>query len=91
MHTKYVDWPFCVTIYPLIKEASKVEHSASYVPGSLLLEAAGGSLGFGCQHPPRRRIRSSGHPLRIAAVKTCKKILVFNIRAKRTQFEAFGG
>ena len=53
----------------VIKEASKVEHSASYVVGWLLVVAAGGSLCFGCPHPAPRRIRSQGHHFRIAVNK----------------------
>ena len=66
-----------------------MDHSASFVPGSRLLVAGGGSLRFGCQHPAPRRIRSRGHPFRIAAVS--KKVLVGSIRAKMTRFETFGG
>ena len=57
------------TTFPLHDRAPKVGHSASYVPGSRLLVAAGGSLRFGCQRPTPRCIRSSGHPFRIAINK----------------------
>ena len=42
IHTKYVDWPLCVTIFSLrvMEEASKVDHSASYVVGCWWLLAA---------------------------------------------------
>ena len=73
----------------LLIEASKVEHSACYVRGSRLQVATGGSIRFGCQHPAPRRIRSRGHPFRIAAVN--KKLLFRSVRAKITRFETFGG
>ena len=41
IHSKYVDWPLCVTTFFLcMKEASKVNHSASYVVGCWWLLAA---------------------------------------------------
>ena len=34
IHTKYVDWPLCVTIFFICMiEASKVNHSTGYVVG----------------------------------------------------------
>ena len=79
----------CYYFFPLYRmiEASKVDHSAKL--RSRLLVTASGSLRFGSQHPAPRRIRSRGHPFRIAAIN--KKVLVRNIRTKRTRFETFGG
>ena len=41
IHTEYVDWPLCVTMVLLCTiEASKVDHSASYVVGGWWLVVA---------------------------------------------------
>ena len=60
-------------------EASKVEHSASYVRSRLLV-AAGGSLRFGCQHPATQHIRCRGHPFAIAAIN---RKYSFEVHVKR--------
>ena len=73
----------CYYLFFRMIEISKVDHSASYVVGCWGLSA------FFVSATRTRRIRSRGHPFRIAAVN--KKILVRSIRAKRTRFETFGG
>ena len=75
-------------MFPLYDERS-LEGGALCKLRSRLLAAAGGNLRFGCQHPAPRRIRSRGHPFRVADVS--KKILIRGIRTKRTRFETFGG
>ena len=56
VHTKYVDRPLCANIFHL--HDIRTEGGALYCTYKLrsrLLVAAGGSLRFGCQHPPPRR------------------------------------
>ena len=88
VHTKYVEWPLCVTLLLCMIGASKVEHSVSYVAGCWWVLAAVFVSAASTPHLSAC-IPSRGHPSRIAAVN--KKILVRSIRAKRTRFETFGG
>ena len=66
VHTKYVDWPLCVTVFPLYDRSIEGGPLCKLrtVVGCRWLQA----LCFGCQHPAPWRIRSKGHPYRIAAV-----------------------
>ena len=67
VHTKYVDWPLCVALFPLYDKS--IEGGALCKLGVRLRVAAGGSLRFDYQHPAPQRIRLMGHPFRISAVK----------------------
>ena len=58
VHTEYVDWPLCVTSFPLYGRS--IEGVALCKLRSRLLVSAGGSLRFGCQHPAPRRTRAGG-------------------------------
>ena len=86
VHTKYVDWPLCVALFPLYDKS--IEGGALCKLGVRLLVAAGGSLRFGCQHPAPQHIRSRGHPFAIAINRKYS----FEVHVKRERdSKTFGG
>ena len=79
-YTKYVDWSllrYQVLLFSCMVEASKVEHSASYVVGCWWLLAA--VFVSAASTPHLGAFEAGGHHFRTAAVN--KKILVGSIRA----------
>ena len=88
VHTRCVDWPLCVTIFPLYDRASNEEHPASHVVGCWGLLAAAFVVRAST---PRLGAFEAAGTLSKWPPSPRKYSFEVRIRAKQTRFDTFGG